>query len=151
MPGMYLSVWNAIFMPKGTPKDAIAKLNTATVDALADPNIRQRVIDMGLDIPPREQQTPEALGAFQKAETEKWWPIVKAANFKGESLHSQCAGAWQCRHASTRAPEQQVIDMSSVFQQTVVSPKDAARTLKIGMIGIGVGGAEICRPWMRWS
>jgi tripartite-type tricarboxylate transporter receptor subunit TctC len=84
MPGMYLSVWNAIFVPKGTPNDAIAKLNAATVDALADPNIRQRVIEMGLDIPPREQQTPEALGAFQKAETEKWWPIVKAANFKSE-------------------------------------------------------------------
>ena len=84
MPGIYLAVWNALFVPKGTPKDAVAKLNAAAADAMADPALHQKIIDMGLDIPPRDQQTPEALAAFQKAEVEKWWPIIKAVNFKAE-------------------------------------------------------------------
>jgi tripartite-type tricarboxylate transporter receptor subunit TctC len=84
MPGIYLAVWNALFVPKGTPKDAVAKLNAAAADAMADPTLHQKIIDMGLDIPPRDQQTPEALAAFQKAEVEKWWPIIKAVNFKAE-------------------------------------------------------------------
>jgi tripartite-type tricarboxylate transporter receptor subunit TctC len=71
-------------VPKGTPKEAIAKLNAAVVDALADPAVRRRLADVGLDIPPREQQTPEALAAHQKAEIDKWWPIIKAANIKAE-------------------------------------------------------------------
>jgi tripartite-type tricarboxylate transporter receptor subunit TctC len=62
----------------------IAKLNAAVVDALADPTVRQRFADAGLEIPPREQQTPEALAAHHKAEIEKWWPIIKAANIKAE-------------------------------------------------------------------
>jgi tripartite-type tricarboxylate transporter receptor subunit TctC len=62
----------------------IAKLNAAIVETLADPAVRARSVDQGLDIPPRGQQTPEALAAFQKAEIEKWWPIVKAAGIKGE-------------------------------------------------------------------
>jgi tripartite-type tricarboxylate transporter receptor subunit TctC len=71
-------------VPKGTPKEAIAKLNAAVVDALADPAVRQRLADVGLDIPPRDQQTPEALGKHHKAEADKWWPIIKAANIKVE-------------------------------------------------------------------
>jgi tripartite-type tricarboxylate transporter receptor subunit TctC len=84
LPGFYISVWRGIWVPRGTPKDVIAKLNAAVVDALADPAVRQRLTDLGGEIPPREQQTPQALGAFHKAEIEKWWPIIKAANIKPE-------------------------------------------------------------------
>jgi tripartite-type tricarboxylate transporter receptor subunit TctC len=84
LPGFYISIWRGIWVPRGTPKEVIAKLNAAVVEALADPAVRQRLADLGGEIPPREQQTPEALGAFHKAEIEKWWPIIKAANIKPE-------------------------------------------------------------------
>jgi len=83
LPKFYTQVWNAIWAPKGTPKNIIAKLNAAVVDGLSDPALRQRLADLGQQIVPREQQTPEALAAFHKAEIEKWWPIIKAANIKG--------------------------------------------------------------------
>jgi tripartite-type tricarboxylate transporter receptor subunit TctC len=83
-PGLYISVWYGLWVPKGTPRDVIAKLNAAAVDAMADPNVRSRMATLGLDIPPLDQQTPEALGALQKAEIEKWWPIIKAAHIAGE-------------------------------------------------------------------
>ena len=79
VPGLYMSGWFGFFAPKGTPKDVIAKLNAATVEALADPAIQKRFTELGLDVAPRAQQTPEGLAAFQKAEIEKWWPIIKAA------------------------------------------------------------------------
>ena len=84
LPGMYISFWQALWVPKGTPKDIIAKLNGAVVDGLADPAVRRKFAEIGQDIFSPDQQTPEALGAFQKAEIEKWWPIIKAANIKGE-------------------------------------------------------------------
>jgi tripartite-type tricarboxylate transporter receptor subunit TctC len=79
VPGLYMSGWFGFFAPKGTPKDVIAKLNAATVEALADPAIQKRFTELGLDVAPREQQTPEGLAAFQKAEIAKWWPIIKSA------------------------------------------------------------------------
>ena len=79
VPGLYMSGWFGFFAPKGTPKDVIAKLNAATVEALADPVIQKRFTELGLDVASRAQQTPEGLAAFQKAEIEKWWPIIKAA------------------------------------------------------------------------
>ena len=82
VPGWYMSGWFGFFAPKGTPKDAIAKLNGAMVQALADPAIRARFAELGLDVASREQQTPEGLAAFHKAEIDKWWPIIKAANIK---------------------------------------------------------------------
>jgi tripartite-type tricarboxylate transporter receptor subunit TctC len=73
-----------LFAPRGTPKEVIAKLNAATVDALADPAVRSRLADLGQQVFPREQQTPEALGALQKADAEKWWPIIKALGIRAE-------------------------------------------------------------------
>jgi tripartite-type tricarboxylate transporter receptor subunit TctC len=84
IPGLYASGWFGLFAPRGTPKDVIARLNAAMVQALADPTVRTRFSDLGLDIAPREQQSPEGLAAFHKAEIEKWWPIIKAAGIKAE-------------------------------------------------------------------
>jgi tripartite-type tricarboxylate transporter receptor subunit TctC len=84
VPGLHLSGWFGFFAPRGTPKDVIAKLNAAMVQALADPAVRARFTDLGLDVASREQQTPEGLAAFHRAETEKWWPIIKAAGIKAE-------------------------------------------------------------------
>jgi tripartite-type tricarboxylate transporter receptor subunit TctC len=78
------SVWAALFAPHGTPRGIIDKLNTAAVNTLRDPNVRQKLEAQGFEIPPRERQTPEALGAYQKAEIEKWWPIIKAAGIQVE-------------------------------------------------------------------
>ena len=82
--GFYLSSWNGIWAPKATPKDIIRKLNAATVDALNDPGVRRRFTDLGQVIPSADQLTTEAFAAFQKAEIEKWWPIIKAAGIKAE-------------------------------------------------------------------
>src|SRR3981189_1822021 len=85
VPGLYVSGWFGFFAPKGTPKEIIAKLNAATVEALADPAIRKRFSELGLDVAVREQQTPEGLAAFQKAEIERWWPIIKAAGIGAQA------------------------------------------------------------------
>jgi tripartite-type tricarboxylate transporter receptor subunit TctC len=84
-PGMYISFWHGLWVQKGTPKDVVARLNAAVVAALADPIVRKRLTDLGQVIATPEQQTPAALGAFQKAEIEKWWPIIRAANIKVEA------------------------------------------------------------------
>jgi tripartite-type tricarboxylate transporter receptor subunit TctC len=84
LPGFYMSLWFGFWVPRGTTKEVVAKLNTAAVDALGDPMVRERLANLGMEIPPREQQTPEALRAFQKAEIEKWWPIIKAAGIKAQ-------------------------------------------------------------------
>ena len=83
-PGLYISVWYGLWVPKGTPNDIIARINEAAVAAMADPMVQARMADFGLEIPPRARQTPEALGALQKAEIDKWWPIIKAAHIRGE-------------------------------------------------------------------
>ena len=82
--GLHVSSWQAIWVPKGTPKDVIAKLNAAVVDALSDATVRRRLSDLAQDIPPRDQQAPKALRALQRAEIEKWWPIITAAKIKAE-------------------------------------------------------------------
>jgi tripartite-type tricarboxylate transporter receptor subunit TctC len=83
-PGVYISSWYGMWVPKGTPPDIVRKLTTAVMDALADPAVRERLADLGQEIPPREQQTAEALATYQKAEIEKWWPLIKAANIRAE-------------------------------------------------------------------
>jgi tripartite-type tricarboxylate transporter receptor subunit TctC len=84
LPGFYGANWYSIYTSKGTPAEIVTKLNAAVVEALADPAVRKRLAELGHEIMPREQQTPEALRALQEAETEKWWPIIKAANIKGD-------------------------------------------------------------------
>jgi tripartite-type tricarboxylate transporter receptor subunit TctC len=85
VPKLYMSGWFGFWAPKGTPKDIIARLNAATVEALADPAIQKRFTELGLDVAPRAQQTPEGLAAFQKAEMEKWWPIIKSAGIGAQA------------------------------------------------------------------
>jgi tripartite-type tricarboxylate transporter receptor subunit TctC len=84
VPGLHISIWHALWLPKGTPPDIVSKLNAAVVETLADAGVRQRLAELGQEIPAREQQTPQALLAYHKAEIEKWWPVIKAANIKGE-------------------------------------------------------------------
>lgn len=79
-PGLHMTIWYGLWAPKGTHKDVIVKINSAVVEALADPAVRQRFSELGLDVPPRTEQTPEALAAHHKSEIEKWWPLIKAAN-----------------------------------------------------------------------
>jgi tripartite-type tricarboxylate transporter receptor subunit TctC len=84
LPALTYSPWFGLFAPKGTPKDIIGKLNAAVVEALADPAVQSRLVDFGLGLIPREQQTPEALGALQKAHAEKWWPVIKELGIKAQ-------------------------------------------------------------------
>ena len=84
LPGFHVTAWFGLFAPKGTAKDIVARLNASVVEMLADPTTRQRLVELGQDIPPRDEQSPEALAAFQKAEIEKWWPIIKQAGVKAE-------------------------------------------------------------------
>jgi tripartite-type tricarboxylate transporter receptor subunit TctC len=84
-PGVYISTWSGLWVPKGTPKNVIQILTSAAMDALADKDVRHRLEDLGQVIPAPEQQTAEALGAYHKAEIEKWWPIIRSANIKIES------------------------------------------------------------------
>jgi len=84
LAGFHMSIWYGTWVPRGTPKGTIAKLNSAIVESLADSVVRQRLGELGLEITPRDQQTPEALRAHHKAEIEKWWPMIKAAGIKVE-------------------------------------------------------------------
>jgi tripartite-type tricarboxylate transporter receptor subunit TctC len=84
LPGFYASIWFGFWAPRNTPKDVIAKLNAATVESLADPDVQTRLAKLGQQVVPRDRQTPAALAALQKSEAEKWWPIIKAANIKTE-------------------------------------------------------------------
>src|SRR5205807_10111276 len=83
-PPLHTPFWHGIWVPKGTPKEIVDKLNSAVTDALADAAVRKRLAALGHEIVAREQQTPQALAAYHKAEIEKWWPIIKAANIKPE-------------------------------------------------------------------
>jgi tripartite-type tricarboxylate transporter receptor subunit TctC len=82
LPGFHMTLWSGLWVPKDTPKDIVAKLNAAAVDALNDPAVRKQLENLGLQMPPKDQLSPEALGSWQKAEIAKWWPMIKAANVK---------------------------------------------------------------------
>jgi len=84
LPGFYMAVWHGLWVPHGTPEAAIAKLNAAMVESLADPAVRKRLEDLGQDITPVQDQTPAALGAHHKSEIDKWWPLIKTAGIKSE-------------------------------------------------------------------
>ena len=84
LPGFLASLWYGLWVPRDTPKDIIARLNATMVQVLADPSVKERFAELGIQIAPLAQQSPEALRAFQKAEAERWWPIIKAANLKAE-------------------------------------------------------------------
>src|SRR5262245_35081906 len=82
LPGFHVSIWYGLWAPRGTPRAAIDRLSAAAMEALADPAVRRQFADLGMEIPPPERQTPEALRAYHNAEIEKWWPIIKAENIK---------------------------------------------------------------------
>ncbi|WP_426442952.1 tripartite tricarboxylate transporter substrate binding protein BugD [Bradyrhizobium genosp. P] len=82
LPGFHMTLWSGLWVPKGTPKQIVAKLNAAAVEAMNDPAVIKQLENLGLQMPPKDQLTPEALGAWQKAEIAKWWPMIKAANVK---------------------------------------------------------------------
>ena len=84
LPNFYMSVWHAFWAPKGTPKEVVNRLNAALVETLADPAVQKRLQDLGQELFTREQQTPEALRAWHKAEIDKWWPLIKTAGIKSE-------------------------------------------------------------------
>jgi len=84
LPNFYMSIWHAYWVPKGTPKAVIDRLNAAIVESLADPAVQKRLADLGQEIPSREQQTPEALRAWHKAEIDKWWPLIRTAGIRAE-------------------------------------------------------------------
>jgi tripartite-type tricarboxylate transporter receptor subunit TctC len=84
LPGFHMTLWSGLWVPKDTPKDIVAKLNASAVDALNDPAVRKQLENLGLQMPPADQLSPEALGNWQKAEIAKWWPMIKAANVKVE-------------------------------------------------------------------
>ena len=84
MPGYYMAVWHGLWVPRGTRPEVVARLNSAMVDAAADDGVRKRLMDIGQEMLPREKQTPEALGAHQRAEIEKWWPLIKSAGIKAD-------------------------------------------------------------------
>jgi tripartite-type tricarboxylate transporter receptor subunit TctC len=85
VPGLYMAGWFGLWAPKGTPKEIVAKLNAAMAEALADPAVIARFTELGLDVAPRAQQTPEGLAAFQQAEIDKWWPIIKSAGIGAQA------------------------------------------------------------------
>lgn len=84
VPGLYMSVWSGLWVPKGTAREVVTKINAAAVEALVDPSVRKRFADLGLNVPPREELTPHALAELHRGEVQKWWPIIKAANIKAE-------------------------------------------------------------------
>jgi tripartite-type tricarboxylate transporter receptor subunit TctC len=84
LPGLHITPWHSLWVPKGTPPAVILKLNAAAMDALADAAVRDRLSTIGQEVVPREQQTPDALAAYYKSETDTWWPIIKAAGIKAE-------------------------------------------------------------------
>jgi tripartite-type tricarboxylate transporter receptor subunit TctC len=84
LPGFYFSVWCALWVPKGTPREIVARLSTAVREALSDATVRQHLAALAIEIPPPDMLGPEPLATFHKAEIERWWPIIKAANIKPE-------------------------------------------------------------------
>jgi tripartite-type tricarboxylate transporter receptor subunit TctC len=84
LPGFHMSLWSGLWVPKGTPKDIVAKLNAAAIDAMSDPAVRKKFEELGLQLPPQDKLSPEALGAWQQSEIRKWWPMIKAADVKVE-------------------------------------------------------------------
>jgi tripartite-type tricarboxylate transporter receptor subunit TctC len=84
LPGFHMTLWSGLWVPKGTPKEIVAKLNAAAIEALSDPAVRKQLENLGLQMTPLDQLSPEALGNWQKAEIAKWWPMIKAANVKVE-------------------------------------------------------------------
>jgi tripartite-type tricarboxylate transporter receptor subunit TctC len=84
LKGFYMTLWSGLWLPKGTPKEIVTRINAAAVAAMKDPAVRKKFEDLGLEVPALDKLSPEYLGTFQKAEIAKWWPMIQAANVKVE-------------------------------------------------------------------
>ena len=82
LPGFFMTLWSGMWVPRDTPKEIVARLNAAAIDALNDPVVRKQLENLGLQMPPKDKLAPQALGDWQKAEIAKWWPMIKSANVK---------------------------------------------------------------------
>ncbi len=102
LPGFHMTLWSGLWVPKGTPNDIITKLNAAAVAALNDPAVRKKLEDLGLEMPPKDQLAPDALGAWQKAEIAKWWPMIKARQRQGRVIRHLPVGEASARKAGRR-------------------------------------------------
>jgi hypothetical protein len=124
LPGFHFSVWNATWAPKGTPKTIVGKLNSAVIEALTDPTVRTRLMDLGQEIFPQDQQTPAARYAFQKAEIEKWWPIDKGRMIVNDATFPHAVT--RVRRALPRSPQRRQINKKDIVNTEIAVERTIA-------------------------
>ena len=147
LPGLYVSVWHGLWAPKGTPAEIIAKLNGAVVKSLGEPGTKEKLAALGQDIPPPDQLTPQALGAFQKAEIEKWWPIVKEGASRLNDHESRRAAVPSAGRAGT-GPRKRSMRVRSSASKSWIARFDAVWLAEHHFTTFSV--CPRCTCWARW-